>query len=114
MIKSYVKTKEINMASMSSEVRIGDQVYFMKRASDVPPGTSDNRGEWLSGSGRILSITTIKEERVIKGLNGVKVKNVASVRVMPYPSEKGDDDVLTLNVGEFTYSLKNFLLNLLA
>jgi len=93
-----------------TKIKLRDQVYFFKR----PPGnkeTVDNRGEWLAGAGKVISIITKNGERKTAP---VPVEDVASVRILPYADEDGECGVVEAKVGEFTYSLKNYLLNLIS
>lgn len=91
-------------------IQLRDQVYFMKR----PPGTKkmpDTKGEWLAGSGKIIGIITKGGERKT---SPTSVSDVAAVRILPYADENGESNVVEASVGEFTYSLENFLANLIA
>ena len=95
----------------ATEVRLNDSVFFFKR----PPGqeelVADARGEWLAGAGTVIGIITKSGERKTKA---VPVNDVASVRILPFPDENGPCDVIEAKVGEFTYSMKNWLINLTA
>lgn len=107
MTKTIIKE---NYMAKATVIKLRDQVYFMKRP-DGTKKTVDNAGEWLAGAGKIIGIITKGGDRKMAA---TPVSDVAAVRILPYPDDSGNCDVIEAKVGEFTYSMENWLANLTA
>jgi len=99
---------------VTKTLKVGDLVFYLKRPCPDQLCLPDDKGEWLAGAARVLSIIDSDGDRINKKDDEIPIGAVSSIRALTMPSDDDPADIITLMEGEFTTSIENYIANLLA